>query len=253
MLDSRLRFTATAEQYHQYRPSYPPALIDWLIEATGRRPPARVADIGCGTGIATRLLAQRGFRVIGIDPSEGMLAYARGAGEAIYLRGEATTTGLRDHSVDLVTAAQSFHWFDVAPALHEFERILRPNGWCAAFWNLRASTPFMDEYDGLLRSYSSEYEIMLRQDRAAAELPRTVAPRACRETELANVQILDLSGLRGRAYSHSCVTHGVADLGAFDEALTRAFESHRREGRVEFRYRTLAFCWPGCAPDAKPL
>ncbi len=245
MLDARSRFTATAGGYDRHRPSYPDALLDWIEATTGCSPPARVADVGCGTGIATRLFAARGFRALGVDPSEGMLRSGRAAGGPSYVRGEAAATGLRDGSVDLVTAAQSFHWFDRAAALREFARVLRPGGFCAVFWNLRASTPFMEEYDRLLRAFSSEYEIMLRQDEAAAALPHAVA--RCRAAEFANAQILDLEGLRGRAYSHSCVTHGVADHAGFDEALGRAFEAHQHAGRVEFRYRTVGFCFEPCA------
>ncbi len=55
-LDSRRRFSATADRYRRYRPAYPPALFDWLIRYARLPAGARVADVGCGTGISTRQL-----------------------------------------------------------------------------------------------------------------------------------------------------------------------------------------------------
>jgi ubiquinone/menaquinone biosynthesis C-methylase UbiE len=69
------------------------------------------------------------------------------AGADLYHRyrgGTATETGLAEASSDLVTVAQAFHWFDVPAALAEFRRILATPGWCAAFWNLRRPSLFMD-------------------------------------------------------------------------------------------------------------
>src|SRR4051794_5837957 len=77
VLDPKERFSATAAIYGQYRPSYPAELFDWLERVTGIVPPARIADVGCGTGIATRQLAARGYDVVGVDPNEDMLARAR--------------------------------------------------------------------------------------------------------------------------------------------------------------------------------
>lgn len=244
MLDSRRRFDATAERYHRHRPSYPGGLIDWIVTVSGQTPPNRVADVGCGTGIATRLFAERGFHTVGIDPSEEMLAFARRTGGlARYVRAEAAATGLAAGSMGLVVAAQAFHWFEVGPTFEEFRRILRPDGWCAAFWNLRARTPFMDAYDRLLWTHSSEYEILVQQDARAAAVCGTAGVVDCLEAEFANRQVLDLEGLFGRAYSHSCVRHGVTDVPTFERELAELFERHQRDDTIEFSYRSVASCW----------
>ena len=136
--DAHTRFSATAERYHAYRPSYPPALVDWVLGLPGLPERPAVADLACGTGITTRLFAARDCDVVGIDPNEEMLTFARAEGGARVVKGVAEATGLPPSSVDLVTVGQGFHWFDVAAALAEAARILRPQGWCAAFWNTRA-------------------------------------------------------------------------------------------------------------------
>lgn len=242
-LDSRVRFSATADAYHRYRPTYPPELVDWIIETAGLRPQAVVADVGCGTGISARLFAQRGFDVVGIDPNEAMLRHAREQGGARYLCGEATATGLAGGSVDLVTVGQAFHWFDVPATLAELRRIVRPGGSCAAFWNLRADTPFLREYDALLRAYSREYDVLLKPEATLLLLRSAEGVAGAQEAEFAHVQVLDRSGLFGRAHSSSYVAHGVDDPEGFDRALAELFDRHQSGGRVEFRYRTLALCW----------
>src|SRR5256885_11420796 len=175
--------------------------MDGLEGATRIRPPARVADVGCGTGISSRLLAARGFAVTGIDPNEAMLAHARAEGGARYGQGTATETGLADASADLVTVAQAFHWFDVPAALAEFRRILAAPGWCAVFWNLRRPSPFMDDYDRLLRAHSTEYEVLLKPEPTMQAILQADGVRDVREGEFANRQLLDREGLHGRAHS----------------------------------------------------
>jgi SAM-dependent methyltransferase len=239
----RTRYAAAAERYHRNRPSYPKALIDWVLAATAQTPGARIADIGCGTGIATRLFAERGFATVGVDPSQEMLAFAHNAGLAQYVCAEAAATSLATGSIDLITAAQCFHWFDVEPTLREFQRVLRPDGWCATFWNLRASTPVMDEYDRLLRTYSSEYGVLAKQEAAPDALRAVPAIRKGVYATFENAQTLDREGLFGRAYSSSCVEHGVQDKAAFERALLSLFERRQENGTLEFRYRTVGVCW----------
>jgi SAM-dependent methyltransferase len=242
--DPRERFTAAAELYARYRPSYPKALYDWVLETTGLAAGAATLDLGCGTGISTRLLAERGLDVVGVDPNEEMLAQARRAGGARYVRGEATATGLPDASVELVSVAQAFHWFDIPATLRELARVLRPAGHVVAYWNVRElSTAFMRDYDHALRRYGSEYALLDRPLETSAALRRCAAVREPRGAEFSLAQRFDLEGLCGRAYSSSYVIHGVQDHAGFGRALGRAFERHARHGSVEFRYRTLALLW----------
>ncbi len=230
------------------RPTLPP-LVDWVLTEAGVHPGDRVADVGCGTGILTRLLAERGLAVVGIDPNEDMLAEARGAGgPAEYRRGEAAATGLGDASVALVTVAQAFHWFDADGALAEFHRVLGPSGRVAVSWNLRAESPFMAEYQALLHRFSSEYSVVESWEKSLERLrahPRVVDPR---DREVPNDQRFDFEGLHGRAWSSSYVFRGVTDHEGFDAALRALFDSHSRDGAIEFPYRTVALVF-GVRPD----
>jgi SAM-dependent methyltransferase len=244
MLDSRDRFSATAGLYDKHRPSYPSDLIDWIVATSGLAAGAAIADVGCGTGISTRLLASRGFDVVGLDPNEAMLAQARASGGARYLHGEAAATGLPAGAVALVTVAQAFHWFDLAASLAEFARVLVPGGWCAVFWNVRALTSaFMAEYDALLRRHSREYGIVERPEQTAARLRSSDRVRDLREADFEYAQRFDEASFLGRVFSSSYVAHGVPDRPAFEGALRELFQRHERGGAVEFQYRSPGLCF----------
>jgi SAM-dependent methyltransferase len=249
MMDSTRRFSETAQDYKRHRPSYPPELVDWILAETELPSSARVADIGCGTGICARLFAARGFDVIGVEPNAEMRAEAIAAGVRC-VQGEAARSGLPDRSVDLVLAAQAFHWFDVPAALAEFGRICRPPGWCAAVWNVRSGSPLMDEYERLLRQASQDYPKVRSPADAVADLRAALPSSALREWELPSGQTLDREGFFGRVWSSSFVVHGVADREAFDRALAALFDRYQQDGRVDFRYRTVAFLWQLQRPSA---
>jgi SAM-dependent methyltransferase len=242
-LDPRERFSETAGLYERHRPSYPAALLDWIVASAELRPGDAVADIGCGTGISTRLFVERGYDVVGVDPNQAMLAQARAAGGGRYQPGEAAATGLPAASVALVSVAQAFHWFELTATLREFRRVLRPHGSCAVYWNVRGTSPFLSEYDSLLRDYSAEYGVLDKPAQTLAALRGRAELRDVREAEFAHEQMFDREGLFGRAYSSSYVVHGIADHAGFDRALGEVFERHARDGGVTFSYRTLGLCF----------
>jgi SAM-dependent methyltransferase len=244
-LDSRTRFDRTASDYERFRPGYPAELLDWVLATTGVEAGAPVADLGCGTGISTRLLAARGLDVVGIEPSAAMLERARRAGGgARYRAGEAAATGLASASQALVTGAQAFHWFCDEPALREIARVLRPGAWCAAWWNVRRDDdPLQREYEALLRRHSAEYSRVPRPRQALERLAGHPRVRDWTPTELAHEQLLDREAFLGRARSSSYVAHGVADRGAFEAALSALFDAHGVAGGLPLRYRVLAACW----------
>ncbi|MFD0341116.1 class I SAM-dependent methyltransferase [Streptomyces sp. NPDC127117] len=133
-------FNAAADQYAASRPSYPPALFDF-IEQFMNRPLARtrVADVGAGTGIATALLRERGADAIGVEPGGAMAAQFRTVlPDVPIVRGDGNALPLADASHDLITYAQSWQWTDTTRSVPEALRVLLPGGALAIWWNTTA-------------------------------------------------------------------------------------------------------------------
>jgi SAM-dependent methyltransferase len=125
-------FGQAADEYERYRPTYARDSVTWALGEA----PLRVADLGAGTGIMSRLLRQLGHEVTAIEPDEQMLARLPEASPGVAaVLGAAEAIPLADGSVDAVVAGQAYHWFDPDRALPEIARVLRPGGVFAAFWN----------------------------------------------------------------------------------------------------------------------
>jgi SAM-dependent methyltransferase len=142
-------FSAQAEAYRRSRPSYPSGLIDELMHDLGVRAGDAVADLGAGTGIFSRLLADRGLRVTAIEPNPAMRAQAAEDPRICWLDGTFEETGLGGGSQRWLTAAQSLHWADPPRALPEAHRVLGPGAALTALWNDR--DPSRSEVLGWIR------------------------------------------------------------------------------------------------------
>jgi ubiquinone/menaquinone biosynthesis C-methylase UbiE len=129
-------FARVADAYDAYRLGYTALVWDHLARRRGLVEGADVIDVGCGTGLSSSPLIDRGARVIGIDPDAAMLARAETAlgDRARFLLGSAEELPLEDVSADLVVSAQAAHWFEEPDATGEIQRVLRPGGHVAFVW-----------------------------------------------------------------------------------------------------------------------
>ncbi|HXN32780.1 MAG TPA: class I SAM-dependent methyltransferase [Polyangiaceae bacterium] len=248
-LNPTQRFSDRVDDYVRYRPSYPAALMGRLA-VLGRLEVGRVvADVGSGTGILTRLLLAKGARVIGIEPNSAMRAAAERAfsGEARFESKDtrAEATGLADASVDMITAAQSFHWFDPVAARAEFARILKPGRPVALIWNQRFDTPLNRDYVAMLERFAPEYQPLRERDRVAeARVRPFFAPQAVELEAFAFEQRLDEAGLRGRLASESCTPRAGHPLyEPMMAELTSIFRRYAENGEVVLQYETIL--WHG--------
>ena len=124
-----------ADVYDLHRPEPPAGLLDLLTLVAQVERPRLVVDLGCGTGLSTRVWAERADEVVGVEPNASMVARARRATAAAnvrYVEAYASETGLAEGAADIVTAVQAFHWMEPQPVLAEAARILRPGGVFAA-------------------------------------------------------------------------------------------------------------------------
>ena len=241
------RFSGLAGLYARHRPGYPPEALDRIVRHCGLGPDTPLVDVGCGTGISSRLFAARGVPVIGIEPNDEMRARAEevpspGARAPEYRPGRAEATGLPDGCAQAVLAAQSFHWFDAPAALREFHRILRPGGWVALLWNERdEGDPCTAAFGAVLRSGRDAVALEVARGGAGEVLLHSPLFEDGTRFAFTNEQVLDEEGLLGRAFSASYAPREPAAAAAFAAALRRVFAAYQSAGRVVLRYRTTAY------------
>ncbi|MFB2938218.1 class I SAM-dependent methyltransferase [Aerosakkonemataceae cyanobacterium BLCC-F154] len=150
-------FCNVGEDYEKYRPLYPEAAIDKILSGLPSPNQLLAADIGAGTGISSRLLANRGVRVFAIEPNPDMFLAAKPHERVKFLTGTAEKIPLETASVDLVISFQAFHWFDFIKSLAEFHRILKPGGRVALMWNFWQQTDVISQaYTKLLFAAGSD-------------------------------------------------------------------------------------------------
>ncbi len=145
------RFSDKAENYTKYRPNYPDTVIDKILENLNLANKLLAADIGAGTGIAARQLANKGVNVIAIEPNSAMREAAEKHQNIEWKEGTAEATNLPDASVDLITSFQAFHWFNPEATLTEFRRILKPQGRLAiVFQDINREDEFTQAYGEII-------------------------------------------------------------------------------------------------------
>lgn len=144
-MNSEAKFTGKSALYDRYRPGYPKHFMTELItEYIGSKDHFVIADVGAGTGIFTELIASIGTEIIAVEPNNDMQSILKermeGLQQVTCINASAENTGISENSVDLITVAQAFHWFDTAAFKNECERILKNDGYVMLIWNSRDHT-----------------------------------------------------------------------------------------------------------------
>jgi SAM-dependent methyltransferase len=233
------RFSDRAADYVRHRPDYPAPAIDLVLEGLGPAPTLVAADVGAGTGISARQLAERGVSVIAIEPNEAMRAAAEAHPRVEWRDGSAERTGLENECVHLVLCAQAFHWFRVSEALAEFHRIVRPGGRLALAWNTRdESDPLTREYFEAIHEVNGEHPAE-RLPFDSANVSRSGLFSSPRPETMPHSQSFDLAGFIGRALSASYVSKEPVAVERLSALLAACHERHRdARGLVTMRYVT---------------
>jgi len=132
--------------YEAARPSYPPDAVAWFVDNLRIAPGAVVADVAAGTGKLTRLLVPAGAELIAVEPVAGMRAsFRKMLADVPLVAGTAEALPFGGGTLDAMTVAQAWHWFDHDRAIGEVARVLRPGGRLGLVWNARDRTePWVD-------------------------------------------------------------------------------------------------------------
>jgi SAM-dependent methyltransferase len=124
-------FGTVADLYDRARPSYPQGLLSALLA----EPTEGALDVGCGTGIASALLAAGGPSVLGVEIDERMAAVARGRGIDVEVA-PFESWQARGRQFDLLISAQAWHWIDPHAGLTKAAAVLGEQGRIGLFWNV---------------------------------------------------------------------------------------------------------------------
>lgn len=228
----KIDFGKTAQDYGRYRAGFPKEFFDRIVAAGFVHPRDRLLDLGTGSGTLARGFAGRDCIVTALDPSRPLIEEAarldRAAGidGITYLEGRAEAIPLEDHSFDVVTAGQCWHWFDGAKAAAEARRVLRDGGriivahldWISVPGNIVEAT------EALMGQHNPK-RLLAGSGLHPESLP-VLAAAGFTEIETASfdVQIsYTHEGWRGRTRAHGGIggSLGPAEVRAFDAALAQ--------------------------------
>ena len=239
-------FSFKVADYVASRPDYPAALFDALATVCKLPADAAVADIGSGTGLLTQGLLQRGYRVVAIEPNASMrraadhLLKAHTAYRSI--DGCAEVIPLDTASVDLITAAQAFHWFEIDRARAECLRVLSPHGNVALIWNDRVvGDPLHVALDEVFLVLGGAKRQALAAHKDRADVPKFFGATDAKELSWPHEHALSEAGLASLVFSRSYMPD--RDSASGREALSRVsrvFRNLSSGGLVLVRYTTVA-------------
>ena len=259
--DSTVRFSERVQAYLAGRPRYPAAIVTHLADRGALRAGARVADVGIGTGLSAEPFLAAGYAVVGIEPNAPM----RAAGEEYLARyaafsmrdGTSDATGLDAASVDLVLAAQAFHWFDAARFRAESLRVLRPGGWAALVWNDRdlTGTGFLEGYEALMVEYGNDYLAIRYRHQGTDAIPVYFGGKAPIPAEFPHRRRMNWEMIAALAQSASYLpAPGQPRHAELIAALRRLFDENADQGSIEMRYTCRIHAAPlaGGGPSGNP-
>ncbi len=249
-MDNTGKFSSKVEDYVKYRPDYPRDCIEYLQAALGLNSNSLVADIGAGTGIFSRQLAALAGCVYAIEPNRNMrLACERLCSAFPAVRtmdGSAENTGLPDSSVDLITSAQAFHWFDREKCRIEFSRVLKADGRVILVWNSRdAGSELIRQNDALCRKLCPDFSGFSGNYDANREVADFFKAESCDHKVFENDRVLTLDEFIGSSLSASYApVPADANYRLFVDELRDLFARYSRDGRLRIPMHTYCYSGP---------
>ncbi len=235
-------FSARADLYARYRPSYPDAMFDDLAGRCARR--HRAWDCATGNGQAAVALARYFEHVVATDASARQIAAAIRTQRVEYRVAHAENSGLDAHSVDLVSVGQALHWFDRQKFFREAQRVLAPAGvlaaWCYEL--CRVDPPcdaIVDElYTGLLDGMWPPERVHIERGYADIAFPgvEIAAPDLAMETDWSVDDMLGYLRTWSACRRFEAV-HAEDPVTAIEPALRAAWGGVRRHVRWPLRIR----------------
>lgn len=246
-MDNTQAFLGRADDYAVGRPAYADAFIDYLYSKQGFCNKSVIADVGSGTGKFAKQLLDKGSLIFGVEPNEDMRDKA--VKELVSyknfksINGTADETTLADNSVDFVTTAQAFHWFDVAMFQKECRRILKPNGKVLLIWNMRdmsaeVNKACLDIYSKYCPRFKGFGGGIQKDDKRIKHF----FDNKYEYVEFDNPLLYDKDKFISRSLSGSySLKSGDENYQQYIDALSGLFDTYSTEGILEMSNQTIAY------------
>ena len=242
------KFDGMGRIYAQYRPSYPQSFIDYLFSDVGVTMDSVIADIGSGTGILTRQLLEKGNRVYAVEPNTDMRMMAEENLKAYpgftSVNGTAEHTPLAGNSIDFITVAQAFHWFDRVDFKKECQRILTAGGKVILIWNNKDEhSEQVQKLCEIHRAYCPNFQgFSGGMQFSAGDLFSTFFDGAYKTKVFRNDLVLDLNSFIGGSLSSSYAPKKQDEIyPAYIAALKAFFLQFSKDGQLILPNVTLSY------------
>ena len=239
-------FDRAGKAYERGRPTYPPEAVARLVAALQIGSGRLVLDLAAGTGKLTRLLVSTGARIVAVEPAAGMRQLLEDAlPDVEAFEGTAESIPLEAGSVDAVTVAQAFHWFDGDAALAEIHRVLVPGGRLGLIWNGREECrPWQRQLTEIMEPYRLDAP-PYRSDEWRKAFERTTEFTRLEHARFGIEQELDADGVVDRVRSVSFIAALPGDeqdaVAHEVRALIAQDPDTRGRERLSLPYRTDVF------------
>ena len=233
-----------SEIYERARPQYPEEAITFICQQLDLSQRLPVVDVGSGTGILTRQLADSGLTMIGIEPNSQMITQAQAFASPLninYFSGSAEQLGLASASVAALICGQSFHWFEPQKALTEFRRVLAINNPVVLIWNIRSPdyNEFHLAYEQLLGELFEKYAQTLLIDDELEKRIECFFSRVFEERAFHNSQQLDVSDFLARTLSCSYAAQSkTPEYLRANRVLQEFHQNYQHQGKITLNYTT---------------
>jgi SAM-dependent methyltransferase len=240
-------FDREAVTYERARPGYPPDCIAWFAEHLGIGPGRRVLDLAAGTGKFTRLLEPLGADLVAAEPVVGMQAILHATSPRVpVVSSTAEQLPFATGSLDVITVAQAFHWFDAPRALEAAAGVLRAGGRLGLVWNARdRSRPHVDALWSIMDRVEKKAPWRRHEEWREAAFTETPYFGPMHEATFHHEQVLTVEEVvdRFRSVSHVAVLDDAGRDAVLDEVRTTLATHPDTAGRDEIPipYRVDAY------------
>ncbi len=244
-MDNSKRFDGKGALYAKARPKYAAALFDYFQDTLHVPAGSVFADVGSGTGIFTEQLLHCGYRVFAVEPNADMRRQAeRRLSQNENFRsvsGSDADLKLPDHSVDYITAAQAFHWFNAGAFRQECRRVLAPGGRVILVYNSRDETAACTRaLAALRRKFNPAFRDF--SNGIGDEQCRAFFAGDCEVFRADNSQVYDRQGYLDRVLSSSySLQESDGRYAAYLEGIHAIFDRWAQNGRIVIPTATVAY------------